>query len=286
MTSDRTKFINLGPLFRLEDCLQGHPLVCRDRRVISETAEHHCLYQMITGRLTKPKEESSCRFVPVVDPQPHVSPINDELWAVSVTTPTPVLISCLNPANLHTPSIAKPDLLATDDHLLYLPRHCSANIDGRAIQLRVQLQTEMPQQPLADPFPVPTEQLIAVHGSSILDAQLAKEFFTTFKAATQLQQELWHPDSAQRKVKAAIRTLAHDTKELQDMPVTGMPHPFHLVNYGLWLVALLVGITAWIVYRCRRPRLRPSIPVFYSQVPNRTPALTLPTAMRPADYIV
>jgi hypothetical protein len=231
VTSDHKGFMHLGTHFNTDACVKNQPLICPAQLQTLETSKDNCLYQLFTGRMDEGRAGEPCQFQQYQSTQGVVAAITEEDWAISVNKPTTLQTSCTDLDRPHQPLIARPNLNLISDHILHLPRHCTATLEGKVIPLRLQLQSEsngtQEYQPKTN-----TNALLQMYGESMKDRQIADNFLRilqqTYKATS-------------------TGTRDYDTTQLQ----TALAKMTHMVNHashqpGESTTHLIFGVTSLI----------------------------------------
>lgn len=140
ISKDREKYVNLGREFTMEKCLKTSPRVCQDEYLISRDVNDHCLFQLQTERTgTEPREK--CSYEQVEHDRTFIMSITDELWAISSVVGIRIQGHCMDLNKMKETSEATEDvIIPPGEHIITVPRHCTANIDGQWIPLRLQMQ--------------------------------------------------------------------------------------------------------------------------------------------------
>jgi hypothetical protein len=139
ISADAEKFIDLGT-WPSADCFGRSPLICTDLHAIATPDKDNCLFHLMTKRYQE-EPQMKCLYEGVSSPKIVTKPIDDEMWAISVTKQTRVTSQCLIPGKPKAPLMVMPDLMiAEGEAILFVPRNCKAFFDGLQIPLRLQIK--------------------------------------------------------------------------------------------------------------------------------------------------
>jgi hypothetical protein len=246
VTSDHREFIQLGESFNTDVCVKHQPLICPAQQQAIEASQDHCLYQLFTGRLDNGMTAQPCQFRPYPSQEGVLQAVTEEIWAISVVKPTTLQISCSDLNRPNQPLTAKPDFRLYADHLLHLPRHCTATLEGKMVPLRLQLQSEnnttMDYQSSTDP-----KHLFQLYGESMENHRIADTFLNTLQKAYKRAQQS-HGNQSTLQLQTALTRMAYDIKHI---PNTKPNTDIHLI-YGTISTLLTLIIIGYVIYLVKR----------------------------------
>ncbi len=243
VTTDHAQFMNLGEYFSSDTCIKNDPQICPAQKQVTEESQDHCLYQLITGRLERKQENGQCEFQPYQEDNPVVEAVTDKLWAISVTKPMNLRISCLNPDRPEQTLKALPNLKVTSDHWLKLPHHCTATLGSKVIPLRLKLYTNMSTIVPRYISNTDPEQLMNLYGDSIQANKDKEQILNTILDKYRTMDPATTPPVMQ--LKENLESMKHQVTDLaKQQPIQ---HVHHV--YGtLWGLLSLVGL-GYCVYK-------------------------------------